>query len=266
MSVHVDPRLAARRRQVREGWARRRLRWIVGLVTLVLIAGIGIALFQSPWLAVRTVSVFGVAQAPVAEVLEAHDLVAGVPTVSVRPAVVEEALLANPWVARAEVRVTWPGAVEVTILEREPSAWIELDAGWAQVASDGVVLEVGQPDDDAPRVTALVGSAGPGDRIEDAGVVGAIEFLGLLPSRFAVGASATVTALGIEARVAGHDVLLGNERDIPEKVATLTALLESPLEPEATLNIISPVRPSVTNPQPLVEDTEEDVSSSDDSG
>jgi hypothetical protein len=266
MSVHVDPRLAARRRQVREGWARRRLRWIVGLVALVLVGGVGIALLQSPWLAVRTVSVFGVEHAPVAQLLEAHDLVEGVPTVSVRPAAVEEALLANPWVARAEVRVTWPGAVEVTVLEREPAAWIRTGVTWAQVAADGVILEVGEPDGDAPRVNAAIGRPVPGDKIEDAEIVGAIEFLGLLPPDLAVGASASVTAMGIEGNVAGHEVLLGNQRDMPEKVATLTALLETTLDAEATLNVISPIRPSVTNSQPLVEDTGEDVSSSDDSG
>lgn len=266
MSVRVDPRLVARRRQVQEGWARRRLRWIVALVALVFVGGVGFALFRSPWLAIRTVAVFGAEHAAVAEVLADHHLAAGVPTVSVRPGAIEAALLDDPWVARAEVRVTWPGAVEVTVLERRAAAWLQTPGGWVLAADDGVVLQEGSPGADDAAVTVRLDALAPGDRIADAEVVGALEFMSLLPPELGRGAVAEVLPTGIEAQVAGHDVLLGNRRDMAEKVAALVALLEQDLDPAALLNVISPDRPGVANPQPSVENTEEEVSSSDASG
>jgi cell division protein FtsQ len=266
VSVAVDPRLEDRRRQVKEGWARRRLRWLIVLVGVIVVVGVGLALLQSPWLAVRSVTVFGAERADVVSLLATYDVAEGEPTISIRAGVVEAALAGDPWVSRAEVRVTWPGTVEVTVLERTPSGWIESSAGWVMVATDGVVLETGAPTGDAAIVSAPVDALAPGDRIDDPEVVGAFEFLGLLPDEYAAAAVGFVGPSGIEAIVSGHRVLLGNRRDMPDKVATLVAMLDEPLEPEVTLNVISPTRPGVINPRPLVEETEEDVSSSDVSG
>ncbi len=266
MTLQLDPRLAARRRQVRESWARRRLRWIIALLVVILIGGVGWALTQSPWLAVRTVSVHGVTNAAATEILEEHGVEPGTPTVAIRSDAIEVALLRDPWVSRAEVRVTWPGSVEVTVLERRAAAWVHGRAGWSLVADDGFVLAAGEPQDGDPVLEAVVGAIGPGDRIFEDDIVGAIEFLGLLPADLAHGATAHVAGTGIEAVVRGHEVLLGNRRDMPEKVATLTAMLGDDLPPGAVLNVISPLRPGILNPEPLVEDTSEEVSSSDDSG
>lgn len=267
MSVSVDPRLEARRQQVRESWARRRLRWIVGLVALVLLAGCGIALAQSPWLSVRTITVSGAAQASVNDVLAAHDVVEGIPTISVRAAELERALLRDPWVAQVDVAVTWPGAVEVTVLERTPAAWAEASERWWLLSADGVVLTPGEPQPGDAVIEADLRDLGvvqPGTTIVDADVVGALEFLALLPADLAIDATARLTLEGIEATVGDHLVLVGNRRDIPAKVATLTAIIAQGVEPGWTINVISPERPGVSNPQPVVEGTGEDVSSFDD--
>ncbi len=266
MSVAVDPRLQARRRQVQETWARRRLRWIVGLVGLVIVAGVAVALLQSPWLAVRTIAVYGVSNASVDSVLVRHELTEGVPTISVRSGEIEQALLRDPWVAQANVAVTWPGNVEVTILERTPAGWIQDPAAWWLVAADGVVLTSGSPSAGDPVVTATLPSTAAGASIEQPEVVGALQFLALLPADLAAGAVADVTLEGIELDVAGHRVLAGNHKDIPAKVATLVAMLEEGVEEGWVINVISPERPGALNPQPVVEGTGEDVSSSDDSG
>jgi len=266
MSVSVDPRLADRRRQVRETWARRRLRWIVALVSVVIGAGIGFALVQSPWLAVRSVTVYGAVNADVMPILEAHSVVAGVPTISIRPAVVEEALLRNPWVAYAEVHVTWPGSVEATVAERTPAGWVDVGDGWMLVSSEGFALATGAPTDGEPVANVSADQLRVGDRIEDAEAVGALAFLAALPPELAVGATAKVGVFGIEATVAGHRVLLGNRRDMDAKVATLVAMFEAGVEDGFEINLVSADRPAVSDPRPVVEGTGEDPSSSDDSG
>lgn len=266
MKTAVDPRIHARRTQVRETWARRRLRWIVGLVGLVIGGGIGFALLQSPWLAVREVRVFGAVNAPVAGILADHGVIEGVPTISVRPSAIEDALERDPWVAIAEVRVTWPGTVEATVIERIPAGWIESTSGWLLVSADGVAVAGGVPAAGEPMVEATVGPLVLGQVIEDADVVAAFEFLALLPPELAVGASVRTTAMGLEAVVADHRVLLGNRRDMEAKAATLTVMLDGAVTDGATVNVVSPLRPAITNPRPLVEGTGEDASSSDDSG
>jgi hypothetical protein len=72
--------------------------------------------------------------------------------------------------------------------------------------------------------------------------------------------------MGLEASIAEHRVLLGNRRDMEAKAATLTAMLDAGVAPGATVNIVSPLRPAITNPRLLVEGTGEDTSTSDDSG
>ncbi len=263
----VDPRLAARRQEVHESWARRRMRWLVALALAFLLAGGAYALLRSPWLAVRTIDVRGVDSSQAAQILESHGVVEGVATVSVRAAAVEAALLADPWVARAQVVVTWPGSVDVTIVERRPAAWVEVAGGWLLVGEDGVVVDRGTPPEGAPVMKAVLADLSPGDLIDDAEAVAAVQFLGLLPPELVVGAEARATPGGIEADVGGHRVVLGNRSDIPEKVATLVAILEeAELVEGDVINLVSPTRPGVSNPQSIVEGDEEDVTSLDDSG
>ncbi len=266
MSIDVDPRLVARRRTVQEGWARRRLRWMVALVVAVLLVGAGIAVIESPWLAIRSVVVDGAENAPTAEILAAQGVTPGTPTFSVRSGTVEEALRNDPWVADAEVRVTWPGTIEVTVIERTPAAWVRLEDGWGLAAVDGFIITAGEPAEGEPVVSTPVAEAAVGERITAPDLLGAVEFLGHLSPELAAGAVAVVTPDGIEAEVAGHRVLAGNGRDIRPKVATLEAMIEAGVERDAVLNVISPTRPGTLNPQSVVESIGGDVSSLDETG
>lgn len=263
----LDPRLAARRRHVRETWARRRLRWVLALVAAVLVAALCVGLLESPWLALRSVQVEGeVNAATVADVLADAGVTVGAPTVAVRPGSVEAALEQDPWIAHADVTVTWPGAVEVLVVERHPAAWVRTDGSWALVAVDGVVLELAAAKPAGPVLRSDVGPVEVGDRIADPTAAGAIEFLGRLPATLAAGAVAQTRPSGINAVVADHRVLVGSHRDVPAKVATLLAILEAGIEDGSVVNVISPTRPGVTHPQPQVEGTGEDVSLEDGTG
>lgn len=267
MRAVVDPRFAARRIEVRESWARRRLRWIVVVLVVVLFGAAAYALLQSPWLAVRTITVEGATNAAVAQALNDNGARAGMPTVAVRPSVLEESLRSDPWVADARVEVSWPGSIDITILERDPAAWVRTTTGWGLVAYDGTLVETGEPLVDEPALLTDAGPLNVGDTISDPEIVGAVTLLGLLPPDLAVAATVEIRSGGIEGVVGGYRVLVGNGRDIPDKVATLVAMLNAdPPEPGAVINVVSPSRPGVTNPQAVVEGETEEVSSLDDSG
>lgn len=267
MRTVVDPRFAARRIEVREGWARRRLRWLVTILALVMIGAIGYALLQSPWLSVRSIAVEGASHAAVTDILATNSVYAGMPTVAVRPEVLEAELRTDPWVADVDVVVTWPGAVEIRVLERTEAAWVRTATGWALMAFDGMLLEDGEPAPDAATMVTEVGPMRVGEFVADQDLVGAGAVLGLLPSDLATMATARVLPSGIEADIDGHRVLFGNGRDIPAKVAAVVAILESgAAEPGAVINVISPSRPGINNPQPVVEGDAEEVSPTEDSG
>ena len=87
VSDGVDPRLARRRRQVQEASARRRLRWTVVLLLLAVCAGLVVAVFQSSWFSVETITVTGQVRTPVLDLLEESGIEEGVSIVSVRTGV-----------------------------------------------------------------------------------------------------------------------------------------------------------------------------------
>jgi len=256
MSTVVDGRIAARRRKVREVGARRRLRRVLGVVALAGLAGfIGWLFFQSALLAVSEIAVTGDSNAPAEEIVAQSGLTAGIPTITVDEAAVEAALEADPWVAKAQVRVTWPGTVEVTVLEHIPAGWVAAGDRWVLASSAGAVLmSAAAPPEGAPVID--LGSRRrirPGKAFTGPMVVGALEFAGTLPAPLAADAVVTKGETGLEAEIAGHQVVLGRPDDMAAKAVAMVALVDAGLAPEAVVNLVSPTRPAVTNPEPKVQ-------------
>jgi cell division protein FtsQ len=254
MSTVVDGRIAARRRKVREVGARRRLRRVLGVVALAGIAGfIGWLFFQSTLLAVSEIAVTGHANAPAEAIVAQSGLTAGIPTITVDEAGVEAALEADPWVAKAQVRVTWPGTVEVTVLEHVPAGWVAAGDRWVLASAAGAVLmSAAAPPEGAPVIEVGSKAVRPGDALEGP-VVGALEFAGSLPAPLAAGAVVTSGKRGLAAKVAGHRIVLGRPDDMGAKARALVALADAGLAPGAVVNLVSPTRPAVTNPKPKVQ-------------
>ncbi|MFQ5555460.1 MAG: cell division protein FtsQ/DivIB [Acidimicrobiia bacterium] len=264
MKTVMDPRIADRRRGVSEDGARRRLRWGIAIILMAGFVGLVAYAFQSPLLSVRRVMISGSERADVAAVLRLHGVEPGVPTIRVRASVLETAIESDPWVTRASVIVTWPGEVEVTVLEHVPSAWMRLPNGWMLVSATGAILEKGRPPDGAPRVQIGLPTARPGDKVLNPAALAALEFLAGLPTGFVEGAVVAASGPGLVATIAGHEVDLGGAHDMPAKASTLSALLEEGLMPGAAVSLLSADRPAVSNPRPEVEPTE--VTSTDASG
>ncbi|MGE0794170.1 MAG: cell division protein FtsQ/DivIB [Acidimicrobiia bacterium] len=135
----IDPRIRARRIEVRRRAGRRRLRRLGALGGAVGLVVLGLAALRSPLLDVDRVAVSGANLTGDEAVVAASgvrrgDRLAGVPLGEVAGRVGE-----LPWVARATVRRSWPGTLRIAVVERRAVAaapvvgggWVFLDAdGW----------------------------------------------------------------------------------------------------------------------------------------
>jgi cell division protein FtsQ len=222
----IDPRIAERRDEVTEDRARRRLRLVLRLVVAALLVAAVVWLFRSPLLSIRDVAVSGEVRSDPAAIAAEAGFSVGVPTMSVRAGTLREALLRDPWIADAEVSVSWPGSIEIDVAERVPVAAMHSPRGWLVLAVDGAVVEVV---DAAPDLATLAIEppqiVGPGAVLDDPLVLGAV--------RFASAASSDLGSLVISSRdgelwaiVTEHDVRLGRPIEMEAKAAALGALLD----------------------------------------
>ena len=250
----IDRRIAARRHTVREASARRRLIQI--LVALVFLFAVGMIamLLRSPVMAVSQIDVQGAQRADVAGILDRYEIVEGIPTISVRASDIEEIVEADPWVARAQATIRWPGTVSVVVLEHEPVAWVEISEEWYRVAATGAVVEQAEPPKRGARVRLAGLSGAAGSQLKGKRSLGALEFISALPMELRRKALVTGGGGGtLVARVSGHLVDLGNASDMTEKAVALTAILEQGVPRGATISLVSPIRPAIRNSQQVVE-------------
>ncbi|MEA2001102.1 MAG: FtsQ-type POTRA domain-containing protein [Actinomycetota bacterium] len=256
MTAEVDPRLARRRRQIQEASARRRLRWTITVLLLSVMAGLVVALFQSSWFSVDSIVVEGESRAPVVAMLKDAGIQSGVSIVSVRAGKAEERLREDPWIAEAQVRVVWPRSVEVIVVEYLPVARVSAGDSWIVSSGQGGVLTAADNLVE-PLIRIDVGSVSPGAILTDVHVLGALEFVRTLPAELKIDLVVDKSGSDLVATVAGHLVELGSPSDMAEKAVTLAVLLEEGLTDGAAINLVSPLRPAVGNPQPLVEGSQE---------
>ncbi len=256
MTSELDPRLARRRREVQEASARRRLRWTIWLLVIAVVVGLVIAVFQSSWFAVDSITIEGAERSQVDAILADAGVEEGVAMISVRAGGIEDRIKSDPWVAEAQVRVVWPRSIEVYVVEHIPIARVKNGASWLVSSGSGVVLARGQRLVD-PLIDIEVGNLARGEVIDDGFVLGALEFVAALPIELKSGLTVRADGADLVAVVNDHEVLLGATTDMAQKAVTLAVLLEEGIASGASINLVSPVRPAVTNPQPEVETSQE---------
>ena len=258
----IDRRIADRRRTVKEDGARRRLRRLLVLSFLVGLGGIGgWLLYQSSYLAVEEITIDGQVESQAAAILAEHRVVVGAPTINMRDEVIEAALLDDPWIAAASVRVTWPGSITVQILEHAPLGWVETEAGWLLATASGTVLDSApEPGEGMPLISVGSTAVASGSEL-DAAAVAALEFVAGLPAELGNDAVVTGSEQELAAIVAGRLVILGYPADMVEKAAALAAVLESGVPEGAEISVVSPERPAV-KPELLVETSTENLGES----
>lgn len=247
----IDRRIAIRRHTVRETGARQRLRQVLAALAFLTTVGLIALLLQSPVMAVREINVQGADRADVKSVLDRYDVVTGVPTISVRPGEIAAIIEEDPWVARAQASIQWPGTVTVVVLEHEPVAWVSIGDEWYRASGDGAILQTSKPTKRGPRVKLTGPSGEPGMQLRGRRVLAALELLALLPQELRMNAAVTGGGGGgtLLARIAGHAVDLGSPVDMAEKAATLSAIIANGVPEGASISVVSPSRPAIRNPK-----------------
>jgi cell division protein FtsQ len=143
--VDVDPRIEARRAEVRlTRLARRRRQWLAGSVAvtvLVLLYGVT----RTAVLDVDDVVVAGAVRTPAGDVRAASAVRPGDPLTDVDGDRAVAAVQGLPWVDTATVTRSWTGSVDITVTERQPAVAVEGEAGVGLVDGRRRVLVVDAP-------------------------------------------------------------------------------------------------------------------------
>jgi cell division septal protein FtsQ len=150
MRRHIDPRLRNRRISVRRAESRRRLRWVVLAVFVLVLIGAGLAVFGSSLFAIEAdqVRVSGNVYTDRVRLQAVIDDLVGTPTLAADTQAAERELEAIPWVDQARVRADFPHGVSIEIRERVALAtYAGPDEQFRVIDRDGRVLDVitGQP-------------------------------------------------------------------------------------------------------------------------
>lgn len=243
----IDPRIAARRQEVKEQGARHRLRWM-----LLAVLGLGIVLgswwvVQSPFMAVESIVVIGAERAAIPVALDAAGLNEGMSVVWVRTGRIEDALLADPWIRDARVEIDFPHIVEVSVLEHAPFAAAVEAGAWRLLAADGAVLAVTE---DPPELGIIEGgtTGAPGAVVADVRTQAALGFLAGLTDTQRADARVVVADSAMLAYVEGTTVLLGTGRDIAAKAAATVSLIAAGVDEGWSLDVTAPSRPALVPP------------------
>jgi cell division protein FtsQ len=147
----VEPRLRARRIQVRREAGRKRLRWVVvGVVVLLLLAGAGVVL-DSPIFSINDVEVTGATYTNRARLQGVIDDLDGSTLMGADLHKAEATLAADPWVKRVRVTRRPLRGVRIEIVERTPAAtYMGKDQRWRVLDPTGRVLAVLSPPGSKP--------------------------------------------------------------------------------------------------------------------
>jgi cell division protein FtsQ len=242
--VSIDPRLVERRQAVAEERAKRNVGRLLRFFLAIAVLGGMVWFALSPWMSVEQVRTTGIVASASESILAEHRFVPGTPMVLLRTGPVVEALLADPWVAEADVRLFWPSDVVVRIVERAPAAWVETAGGWSRRAIDGHAVPGGTSPDSSFGWVRLPFLAEE-DAVESELVRGSVEFLMSLDGDLARATSIRFEAGELWAEVDGHRVRLGRAVEMRAKAIALMALLEEEIPPGAVLVMVAPSNPAI---------------------
>ncbi len=240
----MDERIARRRRLVTEDRAARRLRRILTLLAIAGVVALAAWFLRSPYLSIREVTAVGMSVTDPVTIAAEAGVRPGVPTIDVDGRALEARLLSEPWIATAEVAVSWPGAVSITVVEHRAVAQVGPDGAAVVVAEDGTVLE---PAGDTPMPVVAIEPATTraGERLSDRRIIGALRFVDALPPDLAAVTRVEAEGEILWATVPGHRVRLGHGIDMETKAAVLLAMLETDAPTGAVIDLIAPTRPAV---------------------
>lgn len=250
----MEPRVAERRKSVSEDRARKRLKWILLVIVAVGIVIGTIWLIRSPVLSIRQVEISGADRSDPMTAVDGLAMSIGTPTIDADAAAITDAIVVDPWVESVVVDIRWPGSILIEVIERTPVAPVLAGDRWVLVGRDGgVIMAIDDPTVHSVLVAIDLGEVALGDMITDPSVAGALEFIAHLSADQRRRTVVASERGGLVADVGGHKVRLGRPVDMAQKASVLDALLDAGIQDGAAIDLIAPLRPAVTNPQPQVE-------------
>ncbi len=168
----VHPRVWQRRVAVLREQGRRRLRWVVAGVAVLVVLCVALLVLHTPLLALRNATVRGAQHTGTQAVLAEAGLLDDPPLIDVDPSTVAARVERLPWVAHAVVVRHWPDSVTITVTERvalgsmtRPGGGVAVvDASgrvlaWQSMPPPGLVLVA--PVTPGPPGTVLASAARP---------------------------------------------------------------------------------------------------------
>jgi cell division protein FtsQ len=149
--------------EFRKRWLRG-LAWFFGLLTLAglclgLVVGYHQLLTCSAFCIkdINNIEIEGARRLSRDLLLQQSKLSPGTSLLAIRPGRVERALMAHPWIAKAEVSRKWPNGVHLSIVERDPVALVQFGEELVYMDRQGMIFKPLSPGDphNFPVITGL---------------------------------------------------------------------------------------------------------------
>lgn len=224
----IDPRIRARRIEVRRDEGHRRLARLVDIGVVTVVALAFLAAMWTPLLDVDEVRVDGAAHTGAAVVLEQAEVGIGDRLVSVDLQALGRRIVALPWVREVAVRRGVDGVVTIEVTERTAVAVLGTGPSGLLVDRDGRILG---PAADAPDVGPVMALTGVGPTPAPGFFLGRESNDALLVAeRVAIGAPGTLATLAADGLVArltqGGEVRFGDSSQLAAKVRSLRTVVD----------------------------------------
>jgi cell division protein FtsQ len=224
----IDPRIRERRVAVLRVQGRRRLRWLIGLFVVGVLAAVAWLVTHSALLDVERVRVVGTQHATAAEVRRAAGVERGDPLVFLDTGAIEHKVEQVAWVDRASVERSISGELAIHVTERRPGAWARRAPDRvALVDTRGRVLtDAPEPPAELLEIAGLAAVPAAGSPLEPAaGVLRKLPpELGLRTARIVVAEGTVALALreGTEVRLGAPDRVAAKARAALAVLGTIT--------------------------------------------
>jgi cell division protein FtsQ len=225
-AVEIDPRIEARREEVRREFAQKRLRILVIVAVLVVLVVGTYLVVESPFLDVDRVEVNGAVHIMPKQVRRAAGIETGRALLRVDLAAVADRVERLPWVAKATVHRDLPGTLRIDVREAKPLAFVRVPGQVAVIGpGDRVVAFSREPPAGAVEITGVRRVPRRNEVLSPAGTSRVVSAMPaeLVPHVRAVALRPDTVALLLDA----GEVRLGNAGDLAAKFAATVAVMHT---------------------------------------
>jgi len=226
-AVATADRFVGRRREIRREQGARRLRIVVALTAVSLLAVIAIGTLNSELADVDAITVVGNSRTSTEEITAATGITLGRPLLDLDLPTSQRQVERLPWIAAVNIDRRLDGQVVVRVMEREPVAVLPTDRGFVLIDDTGFQLEnvTDHPDGFVP-VQGLVATGQPGEYAPQRATLVLNVLRGMTPAirsevdRLSVEADELVIEL-----THGGRALLGDSSQLGKKIQSLETVL-----------------------------------------